>query len=355
MMAITHAAISVAGTIAFESLVLGENSFNEMVVLGAIIGSQLPDLDTTKSVVGMMFWPIARLIETNFRHRTITHSVVVTLCLYLIAFYLAYTGTCTLAIAISIPLGHFFSIAADTCTKSGAALFWPDNTMWVMGLNPRNRIRTGSTSEYWVLAFACLALVALISLNNQGGLMKWAKETLQLPEAVEDIIHSHGATNNIYIEASGIKSSDRSPIEDKFIILGAKENGWIVESKKGIYWLHKFGDIQPRKSAPIVGETAVTEVSNLDLKDEDIYARLVELSNNNQNAAIYLTGRIVIDSPDWLSISTPPGQFKYIQAFGPQIFLENCPLNEALKSLKEQYAVGRIEVKKISPIPEILK
>ena len=72
MMAITHAAIAAAGT----SLVLGTA---EPLPLGlAILGSQLPDLDTTTSTIGKIFFPVSSWIEDRFPHRSITHSLLAT-------------------------------------------------------------------------------------------------------------------------------------------------------------------------------------------------------------------------------------------------------------------------------------
>ncbi len=72
MMAITHAIISSSVT----SLVLGKTDF---LTLGlSIIGSQLPDVDSSKSIIGQIFYPISRYLENNFPHRSITHSLLAT-------------------------------------------------------------------------------------------------------------------------------------------------------------------------------------------------------------------------------------------------------------------------------------
>ena len=72
MMAITHCFIASAGT----SLILGTA---DPLPLGlAILGSQLPDLDTTTSTIGKIFFPISSWIEDRFPHRTITHSLLAT-------------------------------------------------------------------------------------------------------------------------------------------------------------------------------------------------------------------------------------------------------------------------------------
>jgi LexA-binding, inner membrane-associated putative hydrolase len=63
-MSITHATIAVAGT----SLILGTASPLPLAL--AILGSQLPDIDTTTSTIGQICYPIAQWIETRYPHCT---------------------------------------------------------------------------------------------------------------------------------------------------------------------------------------------------------------------------------------------------------------------------------------------
>lgn len=80
MMAITHSAIpkgrpsliALSGT----SLILGTT--NPLALGLAIIGSQLPDLDTTTSTIGKIFFPISSWIEDRFPHRSVTHCFLAT-------------------------------------------------------------------------------------------------------------------------------------------------------------------------------------------------------------------------------------------------------------------------------------
>ena len=44
----------------------------------AILGSQIPDIDTTTSTIGKIFFPISSWIEDRFPHRSITHSLLAT-------------------------------------------------------------------------------------------------------------------------------------------------------------------------------------------------------------------------------------------------------------------------------------
>jgi inner membrane protein len=72
MMSITHAAIALSGT----SLILG--TANPLALGLAVIGSQLPDLDTTTSTIGKIFFPVSSWIEDRFPHRSVTHCLLAT-------------------------------------------------------------------------------------------------------------------------------------------------------------------------------------------------------------------------------------------------------------------------------------
>jgi hypothetical protein len=44
----------------------------------AVLGSQLPDIDTTTSTIGKIFFPLRSFLEDRFPYRRITHSLLTT-------------------------------------------------------------------------------------------------------------------------------------------------------------------------------------------------------------------------------------------------------------------------------------
>ena len=44
----------------------------------AVLGSQLPDIDTTTSTIGKIFFPLSSFLEDRFPYRSITHSPLAT-------------------------------------------------------------------------------------------------------------------------------------------------------------------------------------------------------------------------------------------------------------------------------------
>ena len=84
----------------------------------AVLGSQLPDIDTTTSTIGKIFFPISSFIEDRFPHRSITHSLLATAAITLIALPIGYfLGNWFTAIAL--PIGHLLACFSDCFTKQG--------------------------------------------------------------------------------------------------------------------------------------------------------------------------------------------------------------------------------------------
>jgi inner membrane protein len=78
-------------SIAAVSLTLG--TIDPFVLLLAGAMSLLPDIDSSKSVIGKIFFPLSKLIERHFPHRTFTHSFFMTAILAIGAIPLAFEGT----------------------------------------------------------------------------------------------------------------------------------------------------------------------------------------------------------------------------------------------------------------------
>ena len=67
----------IVGGYVFTGLVsslLGWNIFTDPVLLGVtFLGSLMPDIDHPRSLLGRSFFPISKVINRRFGHRTITH------------------------------------------------------------------------------------------------------------------------------------------------------------------------------------------------------------------------------------------------------------------------------------------
>ena len=367
MMAVTHSAIACAGT----SLILGTS---DPMVLGlSIIGSQLPDLDTSTSLIGQVCFPVSSWIEDRYPHRSITHCFLASVFLLAASFGACHflLGVTAFKLAIALPLGHLLSVFADTFTKQGVQLFFPNPVWCVCGSNPKRRLTTGGTGEYWVLAGAVGLLLFSINLTNSGGIVQSATQGLGLRSGIVQSYNQTAGSNLVYAHVRGVLTSDRSPVDDRFLILGNEGSEFVLwrrhstrhstyetgktPSPKGIHengeissqHIYKTGEniiVDSLKTE--VGSPADTRIITISFDDEAAVTKLEEL--RTYPGQIFLTGSLTIDFPEDVAIELQPDQLRVLEVTGSTVTLNYCPLDKAIAALREQYSVGSLEVKIIS-------
>jgi len=343
MMAITHSLISATGAI----LVLGETS--PLVVGAAILGSQLPDIDTTESAMGKLFYPIARWIEDRFPHRTVTHSFLfsVGIAIAAIPLYLWVNPK----VAYALPLGHLLAIMSDTFTKQGVQLFWPSPVWCITGSNPNARLSTGSTGEFWVIGLTTIALMIALNIQTDGGLMLSVDKILGMHEGVVNTYNEQGKTHQIFVKVIGVSAKDRSPIDKEYFLIAAGQKQLILADSKGLYKTEV--DILPKRLISRIGNPVTTKLDTISLNEEELFSKLVEVFQSNKGSLIYLTGNLTVDSPEEIQFIPAPNQLSPITVNGNTVTLEYCPIQIAGGELINQFATGQLEVRIIYPAPNL--
>lgn len=342
-MSLTHATIAAAGT----SLILG--TANPITLSLAILGSQLPDIDTTTSAIGQICYPISHWIEERYPHRSITHSFLATLALALISLSVGYLLG-HIWIAAALPLGHLLACFSDTFTKQGVQLFYP-NPVWAVSVsNPRRRLKTGGASELWVLGGAIVALLIGIYFATGGGITQQVSQTLGLKEGAFQTYNQNAATHHVYADIKGVWTGDRTPADGHYLIIGADGSEFIITDGRGIY---KTGQqIVTEHLSTAAGATATTQTVTVTFSDEEPIAKLQQLMSSYPNSLIYLTGSIVVDLPEEVKLTIQPNQFQTASLAGSTLNLTYHPIDQALLQLRDQYVVGALSVKVIQPKPE---
>ena len=144
MTAPNHIAGGVFFTAFFSSLWNINIFSNVNMLIFTVIASLLPDIDHTKSFIGKVFYPLAKCINKRFGHRTITHSLIFLLSIWIITS----TTTHCLNINPSYNVILFFSVLShfilDMVTLQGIPLFYPlkKNPCVIPG-NPAMRMEGG--------------------------------------------------------------------------------------------------------------------------------------------------------------------------------------------------------------------
>ena len=341
MLRSARSAIALSGT----SLVLGTG---QPLPLGlAILGSQLPDLDTTTSTIGQICFPLSNWLEDNFPHRTITHSLLATVVIAAIALPIGYHFDHLITAAV-LPFGHLVACVSDTLTKKGVQLFYPAQYWAVAGSNPRRRLKTGGAGEYWVLAIAVTVLIFSIWINNNGGIFQNLGQNLSLSDAVVKVYNENAETHHVYAEIQGFWESDRSNADGKYLILSTKGKEFIVTDGEAVY---KTGaQIITSKVKTVIGGESENIIKTLSFNDEQATDKLNQLKEKYPANLIVVSGELTIDLPDKIDEYAKPNTMKTFDISSNKVTFDNCLLDEVVEVLEGQYAIGSVEVTVINPV-----
>jgi len=129
-----------------------------------LLATLLPDIDHTKSIIGKAFYPIAKVINRKYGHRTITHSLIVLLALTagISAFQSAYFPSIKAAQVFG--LAYASHLIFDMMTVQGVPLFYPfKKHPCVLPGNPEMRLRTSSVRQE--TAVFCFFMVSAIFMK----------------------------------------------------------------------------------------------------------------------------------------------------------------------------------------------
>ena len=213
--------------------------------------------------------------------------------------------------------------------------------------NPRRRLKTGGAAELWVLGIAIALLTLGIYLANGGGITQKVSQNLGLRDGIVRIYNENAATNNVYAEIKGYWTSDRTPADGKYLIIGNESKEFIVTDGRGVY---KTGaQIITSKVSTTVGEAATTEIRNLTFNDEDPIPALEQMQQNYPHANVFISGDLAVDFPEDIQIPLKKNSYATASLKGTTLKLSYCPLDKAIVLLREQYAVGTVELRIIQP------
>ncbi len=192
------------------------------------------------------------------------------------------------------------------------------------------------------------ALLTLgIYLANGGGITTKVSQNLGLRDGIVRVYNENASTNKVYARITGYWTSDRTPADGKYLIIGNEGKEFIVTDGKGVY---KTGaQIITSKVTTTVGEAAKTEIRNLTFNDEDAIPALEQLQQTYPDADIYINGELTVDFPEDVKIPIEPNQMATAALSGSRIKFSYCSLERAIAYLKDQYAVGTVEVKVVQP------
>jgi inner membrane protein len=343
MLGISHLLISGTAT----SLIM-QTASPTMIAMGAIAGL-LPDMDISTSAAGRVLPWVSAFFEKRMPHRSCTHSLfasgIVAICSYGIA--ILFPSLTNLVHALNI--GYFFGWFADCFTRSGVEMFYPSRVRCVCPGNRNLRLRTGSNAEYFVLIVLIPIALAVFNINNSGGMLTQFNRIIASPAGVQQIYNSSGSTHLIKVNIKGVRTSDRSLVNDKYWIIQESGSGFLVQSRDGkIYKASTEPDAQilTERITADVDRLAITNIEALTLDDESIGLALSPFKR--AGAMVFVSGKLSVDDFDVLTLPDDPYQFPSIKATTTSVTLETAPLEIVESSLWEEFATGELQIRIIN-------
>ena len=180
MTAPNHVAGGIVFTGLFASLFTINIFANPFYIIITILSCLIPDIDHTKSLIGKLFYPIAKWLSINYGHRTITHSLIFITGITIISVFIEKIFGNNLEISLIIFFGILSHLILDMITLQGIPLFYPfKKNPCVLPANPDLRIRSGDLKSEGIAFFIFAVLTIFMQdlfyqgfwskLNNQFG------------------------------------------------------------------------------------------------------------------------------------------------------------------------------------------
>ena len=141
MLAPTHSVFGIFLTLIILAVFGVQWSLHWTIILFAILGAIIPDIDHPKSIIGKFFYIISAPLERRYGHRTITHSlvgwVICTVLFSLILLFVVWIFGIVWKLEFdawnllprwiaAFSISYFSHLVLDMFNRRGSQLFWPD-------------------------------------------------------------------------------------------------------------------------------------------------------------------------------------------------------------------------------------
>jgi inner membrane protein len=315
------------------------------------VASQIPDIDTSGSVPGRIFFPVSRWLEARYAHRSATHSFLAT-ALVAIAFLpllLVWNqGERYWALVIGYWMGWF----GDVFTKSGVAAFFPHQARLVIPANPRLRLASGSRAESIVLGVLVLVAISSININSAGGIMRSFDQILGSQSGAMEIYQRESSKHQVFARIEGRHTITQQAIAGNYEVIGTVSQDLLVkDANRRLYRVGTSPEAQiaPERVNVSLGSPITLTTHEVFLHDQSVKAVIVPLGLTHS----YITGRLKIDPIDKGDISLHGSKqfFQPLQQFGEDIEIESASPTEVLTTLGDAFATGNLIVRTIHVQP----
>jgi inner membrane protein len=342
MLAPTHSVFGIFLTLIILAVFGVQWGLHWTIILFAILGAIIPDIDHPKSIIGKLFYPISAPLERRYGHRTITHSLIgwaISTVLFavfigLISFIplIAEVGWGDLPIRwiAAFSISYFSHLILDMINRRGSQMFWPDPGRDVIPRNPKFRPESGAKIEVLIF-FILLALMFLAFPISKYGIASSLRWLLATPgSAIEEFktLKTHA-----YLDFKGIMGETREQVDGKAEVLDVSNKRLVILYNGNVYTL------SDELAADIFASHVRTKKTNIPIKTErkefKSESREYLLSQIPKGALI--SGSIHL--PEGMEITFPvyPGVYKTMEQKGGDLILSFASKEQIEKLALSEY------------------
>jgi inner membrane protein len=205
-------------------------------IVACAVFSVLPDIDTTKSAIGKICYPVSWLLYRKFGHRTITHSFLFLFFIWALFYALfrfeVIPNTDLVKIAVFSTIGHF---VFDMITVSAIPLFYPFyKSRCVVPANPNYRFKSGDWKSEMIVMGICGLLVFTMQPLFAHGF--WTAYNRQFGTIKHVDRENRNTEYYVVCEYSYILNAEA--IEGEAIVIDSKQNELILFDRRKVFALN---------------------------------------------------------------------------------------------------------------------
>lgn len=249
MLAPTHSVFGIFMTLIILALFGIQLSLHWTIILFAIIGSIIPDIDHPRSTVGKLFRFISDPLERRYGHRTITHSIfgwflstiIFSFFVCVLFGVLNFFRISNFDIGNLVPrwvgafsISYFSHLILDMLNPRGSQMFWPEKGRDVIPKNPKFRPESGSKAEVFIfiILFALMFLSLPLSKYGISSCLRWLLATPG--SAIEEF---KSLKTHAYLDFTGVFNETKEPVSGKGEVLGVENKRLIILYQNNVYSL----------------------------------------------------------------------------------------------------------------------
>ena len=258
----------------------------ELVVCMA--GSLVPDIDTQNAGMGRFLRPVSGFLEKRIGHRTLTHSLLFLVGLWLVLLPLSSINPSSVTAFLIGVLSH---ILLDTANVNGVFLLWPARVQFVFLPVRSMRIKYGSPAEAY-LALVMLLLALVLYPVGKDGFDPTFRRWVATPEtAVLDYLDFR-SSNAVFVHLDGFNRVTQEKMLGNYRVIEALgRTGVLVEDDLGrAFQVSKNGQVVAYRVRAFAGPGARMQEYRIELGGRTVRELLSALPRGAR--AIWITGEL---------------------------------------------------------------